>query len=367
MSDKIKALFFLVLFLFINSLILILLLPQRDNLQVNPGLLVKRVKPVPVDLNQNKVESNLIDDRQASKLDGRRVDNIDPYPVAVMIDNHIDARPSAGFSQASFVYETLVEGGATRFLAIFDVENNEIEKIGPVRSARPYFVEWAREYNALYVHAGGSPQALAEIKNNNINDLNEISWYGVRYFYRDYSRKAPHNLFTSTERLKRALEWRKLLEPEYDPWLFTQATSTIGQSAVDVYIDFSPGEAYDVFFVYDKDKNEYLRLDGRGKKWRDSENSQVIAASNIIVQLIPAEELSGGKGRLYLDIYGRGDGLIFQNGVVREIYWQKPDKGMRTKFYYKNEKKEIELIPGLTWIVIVPGEREVKWNSSGTE
>lgn len=365
MANKIKALFFLVLFLFINSLILVLLSPQRSNLLVSPGLLVKRVKPELLDLNHDLDSVDTTDQAEASKLDGRRVEKVNPYPVAVMIDNHVDARPQVGLSRASFIYETLVEGGATRFMAIFDVENNDIKKIGPVRSARPYFVEWAKEYNALYVHAGGSPQALAKIAQDNINDLNEISWYGTRYFYRDKSFSAPHNLFTNSSKLQDALIWRELNNPTYSPWLFATSSSVIsntdkGESA-DIYIDFSPGDTYDAHFIYDKENNQYVRVVRERKPWFDPDSNEELKAANIIVQLIPAEQLSGGKGRLFLDIYGEGKGFIFQNGEMKNIYWQKEGRDSRTKFYYQDDQKEVILSPGLTWIVVVPGDREIKW------
>ncbi len=365
-KDKIKALAFLFLFLGVNISLLMFLPTHYEG---RGGVLVKRAKPQLLPLRSNSAEKVVV--KSKSRLDGQEVidkSTTDPFPVAIMFDNHFDARPQFGLSKASFIYETLVEGGATRFMAIFDVQNNEIKKIGPVRSARPYFVEWAREYNALYVHAGGSPQALVKISRDGIDDLNEISWYGTRFFYRDYSLPAPHNLFTDSNRLQQALKWRGLDQADYVPWQFKMVDDKIeGERADNIYIDFSPGNAYDAYFKYLSDKNVYWRLNGEGNEWYDALDKSVLAASNVIVQFIPAEELSGGKGRLYLDIYGNGTGLIFQDGVVREIYWQKPTVEERTKFYYKEEKKEIKLNPGLTWIVVVPGERKVRWNSGGAE
>ncbi len=365
-KDKIRALVFLFLFLGVNISLLMFLPAHYEG---RGGVLVKRAKPQLLPLRLNSTEQVVV--KPKSKLDGQEVideSTTDPFPVAIMIDNHFDARPQFGLSRASFIYETLVEGGATRFMAVFDVKNSKIEKIGPVRSARPYFVEWAREYNALYVHAGGSPQALAKIEKDNINNLDEISWYGTRFFYRDYNLPAPHNLFTDSEHLQKALVWRNLDQADYLPWQFKSVENKIkGEQANNIYIDFSPGNTYDAYFKYLSDKNVYWRLNGEGNEWYDALDNSVLTADNVIVQFIPAEELSGGKGRLYLDIHGKGTGLIFQDGVVRKIYWQKPTIEERTKFYYKEEEEEVKLNPGLTWIVVVPGEREVRWSNSGAE
>jgi len=279
------------------------------------------------------------------------------YPVAVMIDNFITVRPQAGLSQASFIYETLVEGGATRLMAIYNV-NKDIKAIGPVRSARPYFVDWALEYNALYVHAGGSPQALQNIYDWQVNDLNEISGYGTTYFNRNYNLAAPHNLFTDSNRLVQAIEKWELTEVNYNKWQYGKNIDIdFIDNNSDIYIDFSGGVGYDAAFVYSSTTNQYIRIDV-DEPLIDTNTGEPVTADNVIIQFIPGEELSGGKGRLALNIYGEGKGLFFQNGKVEEIFWQKQTRGKRTK--YKGEGGlEIKLNPGLTWIVVVPGDREV--------
>lgn len=281
------------------------------------------------------------------------------YPVAVMMDNFITVRPQAGLSEADFVYETLVEGGATRLMAIFNVNKN-IKSIGPVRSARPYFVDWALEYDALYVHAGGSPEALQNIYNWRANNLNEISGYGATYFYRNYGFSAPHNLFTDTERLSQAVEEWELFEIDYNKWQFVKLVDIeSGDDGQEIYIDFSEGVGYDAVFIYSSTTNQYIRIDV-DEPLIDTNTKEAVMADNIIIQFIPWEELSGGKGRLALEIYGEGEGLFFQNGEVEEIYWQKQARGERTK-YMGEGSLEVKLNPGLTWIVVVPGDREISY------
>jgi len=124
-------------------------------------------------------------------------------PVVVMIENHYDSRPVAGLEKASIIYETIIEGGITRFLAVFD-GGVSAKRIGPVRSARPFFIDMAEEWDGVYFHAGGSPEALAELKFSDLDRVNEISADGV-FFWRDISKLPPHNLYTSSILMERAI------------------------------------------------------------------------------------------------------------------------------------------------------------------
>lgn len=342
--EKIVAIF--VLFIFVWTIFSVFVLFNR-NKQV-----LSQVDPVPFGYSVTG------DKRSARSAEPAIITvTTSSRPVAVMIDNYVTARPQAGISQAERIYETLVEGGATRFMAVFNAFRN-VEKIGPVRSARPYFVVWASEYDALYVHAGGSPEALTDINNWQIHDMNEISGYGTTYFYRDNSLAAPHNLFTDSDRLSAALQ----------AWNLTDmTTTTIGQpgdlpdgsSAHELHIDFSEGEGYDARFRYATDTALYVRLNGN-RDWVDADSGEALAAANIIVQKIPVEELSGGQGRLALDVSGNGDGLLFQRGLVQDINWRKIERTTPTSFTYA-DGTEVRLLPGLTWIIVVPGEREIAY------
>jgi len=135
-------------------------------------------------------------------------------PVAVMIDNHPDARPQSGIEKAGLVYEAEVEGYYTRLMAVFSDEN-EVVKIGPVRSARPYFVDWANELNAVYAHCGGSPEALVNIEQKGIVDLNEI--YSGRFFWRATDRSAPHNIYLSAKNFNKFLTDHKISQGDFYP------------------------------------------------------------------------------------------------------------------------------------------------------
>ena len=122
----------------------------------------------------------------------------DERPIAVMIDNHNGAWPQAGLQKAYMIYEIIVEGGETRLMALF--KGADVDKIGPVRSARHYFIDYAMENDAIYVHFGQSPQAQSDIKKYSINDINGIAEDGVT-FWRTKDKAAPHNAVTNTEKL----------------------------------------------------------------------------------------------------------------------------------------------------------------------
>ena len=141
------------------------------------------------DLSQ--VQSNDIDDNSnyvARKIDGVMVPSGEEnnFLIALMIDNHSDARPPSGLSKAHLVFEAEVEGGITRIMGIFS-SGQDLEEIGPIRSARPYFVDWARELSALYAHVGGSPDALVKIQQDKIFDINEFfnhfMWFREGFYY----------------------------------------------------------------------------------------------------------------------------------------------------------------------------------------
>ena len=162
-----------------------------------------------------------VDQMNHRLLDGELVakDISSLKPIVVMMENHSLSRPTAGLENASIIYETIIEGDITRFLAIFD-PTIEAKKIGPVRSVRPFFVEIAEEWNPVLFHAGGSQDAMYKLTYSKVDNVNEISGDGI-YFWRDTQRAMPHNLFTSINQIKRAIEAKEIdLAADFEPWLF---------------------------------------------------------------------------------------------------------------------------------------------------
>lgn len=319
--------------------------------------------------------------RYERHLDGRIVaaKDVNKYPVAVMIENLSPVRPQSGLGQAQIVYESLVEGGITRFMAVYDLSEN-IKEIGPVRSARPYYLEWVSEYDALYAHAGGSPEALQGISAFNIHDLNQIG--GAQgYYWRDSGVAAPHNLFTSSELLTRAVNDNKLgeVEPTYTPWTFmddpeatmttqkntTSVTNTnaatetsTSQQADNISIDFS-SPTYKVEYQYDADSQEYLRFNG-GLPHTDKNSGGQLRAKSIVIVSIPPITDVGEKGRLTLSIHGEGKVQIARFGEVITGTWKKADRTARTEFF-DAKGNHLDLGRGNVWVEIVPEDKTVEF------
>jgi len=272
------------------------------------------------------------------------------FPVAVVVDNDILARPQAGLSQASLVYEAPVEGGMTRFLAIFPADV-DLSAVGPIRSARPYFVAWAEELGALFVHCGGSPEALEAINSASLYDLNEF--YNSAYFWRDQSsaRVAPHNVLSNGEKISSYLDKRGLVEKKADTWLFKEEGEH-ASSSPDLKIHFSLN--FQALWRYDANSNSYLRF-FNGNESQDE--SRGISAKNIIVHYLESKVLDAA-GRLSLSINGSGQALICLDGICQPGEWRK-SVGNRTRYYYENGE-EIKLNPGVTWIEVADSNTSVQ-------
>jgi hypothetical protein len=294
-------------------------------------------------------------------LDGMCVENKEDeniWPVAVMFDNSPDAWPQYGLNSAQIVYSTLVEGGATRIMAIFS-STDEIEKIGPVRSARPYFLTWAKEYDAVYMHVGGSPEALQKIKDWKILDCNEMTSYGPEYFWRAWAKPAPHNVYTSNENIFNVRkDWSVVSStPEFKDWKFTDEIFLAGEEVNNISIKYSDIYPYDIKYEYSTTTQEYLRWQNKKPQMDALDNSQ-IAVKNLILQHVPQQKVLDSIGRLEIDTIGSGSAEYFIAGKKHVGTWEKPDLNSRTMFYDSNGN-EMQFLPGKIWIEVIPGEKEV--------
>jgi hypothetical protein len=267
--------------------------------------------------------------------------------AAVMIDNHGDAQPTFGVNDASVVYETIAELPITRWVAVFDLRNS-VSQIGPIRSARPYYVDWASEYRGVYAHVGGSDESLALLKNRPVDDLNEF--YNDKYFWRDNGRLAPHNTFISTNLLNKAIDDKGWTTGTFDSWKFKD-DMVVDQrpEAQQILVDYK-SNLYNVTWEYDRTDNMYtrkqlgaVRTDGAG---------QAIKAKNVIV-MIADSDIIDSYGRRSTQTIGTGQAEICRDGVVIAGTWSRPTLKDRTKFF-DTAGQEVELNAGLTWINVVP-------------
>lgn len=276
------------------------------------------------------------------------------YPLALVLDNEPRYSPPLGISKASLVYELPSEGGSSRFLAIF-YSNENIEVIGPIRSARPYFVDLALDSSALLVHCGGSPQALAQISQQRIISLNEF--YNQNYFWRDKNFRAPHNIMTSSALLQKFLENNNLKDIEIDSWQFKNEENLnedrqVKQGNILVYYsrNYQATWAYiESGNYYQRQINDEVQYDGGDK----------IKAKNIILHFITSRVLDD-KLRLELSILGEGRAVICQLGQCRDGKWIKNNKNERLRYYYENEN-EVVFTPGLTWVSVISAGARVDY------
>lgn len=279
------------------------------------------------------------------------------FPVAIMIDNYLEARPPSNLSKANLIIEAPTEAGISRMIAIF-AGSDEIKEIGPIRSARPYYLDWAKEFGALYMHVGGSPEALHKIKKYNIFDLNE--YYNEWYYWRDPNRTRPHNVYTSTELFGKALADLDAAEyGNFKSWDYKDEAELEerGEDEQEVTFNFSNGfgNDYEVTWEYDRIVNNYLRYqDGSLHKER---NGTKLYAKNIVIQFCEVEILDE-IGRRKIDTIGTGEAIIFVDGQIIKGSWQKEEMSKRT-LYFDEDEKEIEFNAGTTWVEVLPVDSEV--------
>lgn len=319
---------------------------------------------------ENTSQENTTEEEIKSNLVARRIDGIyvspeeaNIYPVAIMIDNIPPAWPQSGLEGASILYETLVEGGATRIMAVF--AGGRADKIGPVRSARQCYLEWVSEYDAIYGHVGGSPEALAAISGLGIKDFSQFS--NGQYYWRAQDRYAPHNVYTSFELIDRVIRDKNYVdhEPDYQAWKFKdeQTKELRPTKNEEIEIHFSSGQTWTSRYVYNSDTNNYAKFQAAVQPHIDAETGNQLTAKNVIVLVVPKILSYGEKGRITLDIAGQGRAFIFRDGIEIVGTWKKPERTSRT-MYYDGQGNEIEFNRGTTWISIVPEDREILYNES---
>lgn len=312
--------------------------------------------------NSKSVQPTMVVEKNTSQffsqLDGLSVVSsslVVPPVVAVMVDNHPDARPQFGLSQASVVYEVPVEGDFTRFMAVFP-RDQVVAKVGPVRSARSYYLDWQAEYGVpLYLHCGGSPEALSRIKKENIFAANEFYWGS--YYWRDNNFIAPHNLFTNSENWQKLWQGHdKLGERVWSGWSFGNEIPT-STNATAFVIDYGAG--YKVEWRFDAALSKYVRYLS-GIKQFDANGGDILE-DNIIVQYVKAAIIDD-YGRKEIRTVSTGLVRVFRDGRVITGNWKKNSIGERTRFF-TDSGEEIKLKPGKTWLQIVPDEGSINITS----
>jgi hypothetical protein len=311
---------------------------------------VPKEKPAQVEFKYNSILSGVGVEKE---------EQISPQVFGVMIDNHPDARPPVGLSSAKVVYEALAEGGITRFMALYS-EFQKLAEVGPVRSARPYFIDWLQEYgDAMYLHSGGSPAALKQIKEVDLFDADEFA--REDYYWRSATKKRPHNLFTRSDFWLQMLDrlGKDRAEVEWQGWKFSTSSVTEvsgeGVSLVkEIKLNYRP--EYTVEWKFDPVSKRYVR--SINQELHKDEGGQVILADTILVQEVKVKILDE-VGRREITTVGTGDARVLTGGKMVRGTWVREPINDRTRFYNK-AGAEVELRPGIIWVQILSQGTEVE-------
>jgi len=300
-------------------------------------------------------------------------------PLGVMIENHVDARPQSGLLSADVIYEAVAEGGITRFLAMYYCQDGG--EVGPVRSARTYYVDFASEYGnyPLYAHVGGANQpgpadALTQLSDygwTNYNDLNQFS-IGFPTFWRDYDRlghpaATEHTMYSTTQKLWDLGATRGLTNVDKDgtswdtnfvPWNFgDDAPLSARPSSESIHLEFWTGDPdYYVNWTYNPKTNLYARSDGNKKPYIDRDtNKQITAKDVVILEMVEDNANDGYDNNVHLlfDDKGTGKAIVFKDGKKFSGTWEKDSRTARTIVKDSNGK-QIQFNRGLIWIEILP-------------
>lgn len=285
--------------------------------------------------------------------------NSNERPIGIVINN---ASPvwnyQSGLNSAYIVYEMLAEGGITRELAIFKGKNPQ--KVASVRSARHYFLDYALENDAVFVHWGYSPQAKTDMNTLGINHIDGLT-YENRYFFRDRNLNiaSEHTGYTTISDIKKAIKDLDFKDTtNTKPVLDYSVNDVMDEEYEDanrVKIPFS--NSYTASFVYNKDDKLYSKYQN-DTLMKDYTTGETIKTKNIIILFVTYQGIyQDEKGRLNMQNIGTGDGKYISNGKVVDITWEKSYRGDTTVYYLDNKKLSVN--DGNTYIEFMPSDEEL--------
>lgn len=305
-------------------------------------------------------------------------------PLVVMIENHLDSRPTSGLGSADIVYEANAEGGITRTMGVFYcgiADALDSTEFAPVRSARIYFVKLVPEYNALYNHVGGAgicsdstvndkAKALCYIQRNSIKDLDQFGLAGdFKTCHRvtnrlDHEVAYEHTMACFSNELYKVAEkqsWTNVdakgvaWDKNFVAWKFKDDATAPGNTT-QIDLTFSTDRPdYDVSWKYDSASNSYLRFNG-GKPALDLNTGDQLSAKNVVVESVKEQGPLDEHLHMYYEVVGAGKAYMFKDGKVTVGAWSKKSDTTRTKFA-SDDGKEYQFNRGQTWIELITSAR----------
>jgi hypothetical protein len=291
-----------------------------------------------------------------SPLTGLDVDNeaiTKRQVTAIMIENSPAARPQSGIKTAGVVFEAIAEGGITRFLTLFQESRPGL--IGPVRSLRPYYIDWLAPFDASVAHIGGSYNALNEIRSGLYKDIDQF--FNAGTYWRAADRYAPHNVYTNFDKLDDLNKSKGYTSSTFTGFARKAEAPVAVSDASKIDIDISSAD-FAVHYDYDKPTNSYPRSEG-GEVHKDREGGQLAPKVAIAIKVAMHTGFEDGY-REQIDTFGSGQAYIFQDGTVQQGTWNKANRTAQMNFR-DAAGNIINLNPGQTWITAIPTEKNVSW------
>lgn len=268
----------------------------------------------------------------------------DNIAVLAIVENSVDARPQSGLNDADIVYETMAEGGIPRFIALFQKESPK--KIGPIRSARAYFLDISKEYNLPFAHCGGSEEALLKINREKLMSMNEMT--NASTYWRDSVRKAPHNLYTSSSKLRNLIKIKKFVKSPTVKLKFSKRYWENDKLLSAKNVSLKMNKYYDTSYTY---KNGIYLKSMDGKSSTDKEDKLPLSVKNVVVQITTIKIQTDGN-HLDIKLVGTGNGYVISNGKYIKMFWSKKTSTSQA-LLTDDEGNNLPLNPGKTWWNIV--------------
>lgn len=266
--------------------------------------------------------------------------------TAIMIENSPDARPQSGIKETGVVYEAIAEGGITRFLTLHQEDKPQL--IGPVRSIRMYYVDWLAPYNASVAHIGGSAAALAEVRSGNYRDIDQF--FNASSYWRATDRAAPHNVYTSFEKLDALNAAKGYTTSEFQSFPRVDGKTAATPNATSIDMNFS-SYLFNTHYDYDAATNTYLRSVA-GQPSEDREKGRITPSVVIALKVTMVHVMEDGW-RESIGTTGSGTAYLFQNGTVTECIWRKDGRTSPLQLLGA-DSKPLSLGRGQTWIGAIP-------------
>lgn len=275
--------------------------------------------------------------------------------TAVMIENSPAARPQSGLQDAGVVYEAIAEGGITRFVALYQEARPGL--VGPVRSIRPYFVEWAAGYDAAMAHIGGSYKAQQMIRSGEYGrDIDQF--LNPSAYYRSTDRYAPHNVYTTFDRLDKLNQAKGNTGSTFEGFKRKDSPGTAAKDAKVINIAVS-SNTYNPSYTYDEASNSYLR-NMAGAPHIDRESKQQLTAKNVAVIKVTTVRAMEDGYREQMAATGSGEATVFLDGRAIPATWEKA--AAKSPLIFKDKTGAvIEFNRGSTWITAIPTNKAVTW------